>query len=88
MSGRKSIKIDAPIMVTTDKIAVWMDQGEWAMDFFDWLSKVKLNDKLSGLQHMNSKIKLTFVTAKDCTMFGLKYDREKQKEIFRTSEWA
>ena len=48
MSGRKSIKIDAPIMVTTDKIAVWMDQGEWAMDFFDWLSKVKLNDKVLG----------------------------------------
>ena len=72
-SGRKTIKIDAPIMITADKIAVWMDQGEWAMDFFDWLSKAKLNEKLSGLQHMNSKIKLTFVTAKDCTMFGLKY---------------
>ena len=54
MSGRKTIKIDAPIMMTNDKIAVWMDQGEWAMD-------------------LNSKIKLTFVTAKDCTMFGLKY---------------
>ena len=78
MSGRKSIKIDAPIMVTTDKIAVWMDQGEWAMDFFNWLSKVKLNDKLSGLQHMNSKIKLTFVTAEDCTIFGLKYAGRKK----------
>ena len=74
MSGRQSITIDAPIMVTTDKIAVWMDQGEWAMDFFDWLSKNKLADKLSGLQHMNTKIKITFVTAKDCTMFGLKYN--------------
>ena len=79
MSGRKSIKIDAPIMVTTDKIAVWMDQGEWAMDFFDWLSKVKLNDKLSGLQHMNSKIKLTFITAEDCTIFGLKYAGKRKK---------
>lgn len=66
-------------MVTTDKIAVWMDQGEWAMDFFNWLSKVKLNDKLSGLQHMNSKIKLTFITAEDCTIFGLKYAGKRKK---------
>ena len=79
MSGRKTIKIDAPIMITQDKIAVWMDDGKWAMDFFDWLSKVKLNDKLSGLQHMNSKIKLTFVAAKDCTMFGLKYAGKRKK---------
>jgi hypothetical protein len=56
-----------------------MDQGEWAMDFFDWLSKAKLNSKLSGLQHMNSKIKLTFVTAKDCTTFGLKYAGKRKK---------
>ncbi len=76
-SGRKSIKIDAPIMRIQNK-NVWMDQGEWAMDFFDWLSKVKLNDKLTGLQHMNNKIKLTFVTAKDCTMFGLKYAGRKK----------
>ncbi len=75
--GRKSIKIDAPIMRIQNK-NVWMDQGEWAMDFFDWLSKVKLNDKLTGLQHMNNKIKLTFVTAKDCTMFGLKYASRKK----------
>ena len=65
-------------MMTSEKIAVWMDDGEWAMDFFDWLSKQKLNDKLSGLQHMNNKIKLTFVTAKDCTMFGLKYAGRKK----------
>ena len=78
MSGRKTIKINAPIMMTSEKIAVWMDDGEWAMDFFDWLSKQKLNDKLSGLQHMNNKIKLTFVTAKDCTMFGLKYAGRKK----------
>ena len=76
-SGRKSIKIEAPIMRIQNK-NVWMDQGEWAMDFFDWLSKVKLNDKLTGLQHMNNKIKLTFVTAKDCTMFGLKYAGRKK----------
>ena len=65
-------------MITNDKIAVWMDQGEWAMDFFDWLTKNKLNKKLSGLQHMQNKIKLTFVTAKDCTMFGLKYASRKK----------
>tara|TARA_A100000164_G_scaffold222580_1_gene197420 strand:- start:426 stop:671 length:246 start_codon:yes stop_codon:yes gene_type:complete len=78
-SGRRTIKIEAPIMITSDKIAVWMDQGEWAMDFFDWLSKAKLNNKLSGLQHLNSKIKLTFVTAEDCTMFGLKYAGKRKK---------
>tara|TARA_B100001057_G_scaffold445419_1_gene483083 strand:+ start:10 stop:252 length:243 start_codon:yes stop_codon:yes gene_type:complete len=77
-SGRRSIKIEAPIMVTSDKVAVWMDQGEWAMDFFDWLSKVKLNNKLTGLQHMQNKIKLTFVTPEDCTMFGLKYASRKK----------
>ena len=54
-SGRKTIKIDAPIMVTTDGTPVWMDKGKWAMDFFEWLSKVKLNGKLSGLQHLDSK---------------------------------
>ena len=77
-SGRKTIKIDAPIMVTTDGTPVWMDQGEWAMDFFDWLSNEKLNKKLSGLQHLHNKIKLTFVTAEDCTIFGLKYAGRKK----------
>ena len=77
-SGRKSIKIDAPIMLTSDKMAVWIDQGEWAMDFFDWLTKSKLSKRLSGLQHMQNKLKLTFVTAKDCTMFGLKYAGRKK----------
>jgi|TARA_R110000782_G_scaffold80179_3_gene158846 hypothetical protein len=72
LAGRKTIKIDAPIIITSDGTPVWMDRN-WAVDFFDWLSQVKLNDKLSGLQHMNSKVKLTFVSAKDCTMFGLKY---------------
>ncbi len=76
-SGRKTIKIDAPVMRIQNK-NVWMDDGEWAMDFFDWLSKNKLNNKLSGLQHMQNKIKLTFVTAKDCTMFGLKYASRKK----------
>ena len=78
-SGRRTIKIEAPIMLTSDKIAVWMDQGEWCRDFFAWLSKNKLNNKLSGLQHLNSKIKLTFVTAEDCTIFGLKYAGKRKK---------
>jgi hypothetical protein len=77
MSGRKSIKIEAPIIITSDGTPVWMDK-EWAVDFFDWMSEVKLNNKLSGLQHLDSKVKLTFVSAKDCTMFGLKYASRKK----------
>ena len=77
-SGRKTIKIDAPVLKTSDGTPVWMDDGRWAMEFFDWLSEVKLNDKLSGLQHMNNKLKLTFVTAKDCTVIGLKYASRKK----------
>tara|TARA_Y100001938_G_C8062222_1_gene417992 strand:+ start:383 stop:625 length:243 start_codon:yes stop_codon:yes gene_type:complete len=72
-SGKRSIKIDAPIIITTNKIAVWMDEGKWAKEFFIWLQKNKLHKKISGLQHMHNKIKITFVTAKDCTMFILKY---------------
>ena len=71
--GRKTIKIEAAIVITTNKIAVWMDEGRWARDFFSWLQKNKFNNKITGLQHMHNKIKITFVSAKDCTMFGLKY---------------
>ena len=74
-SGRKSVTIDAPIMITSNKIAVWMDEN-WMHDFFDFVQKNKI--KLSGLQHKHNKIKLTFVTAKDCTMFGLKYAGRKK----------
>tara|TARA_Y100000592_G_scaffold68599_1_gene106578 strand:+ start:711 stop:953 length:243 start_codon:yes stop_codon:yes gene_type:complete len=77
-SGRKTIKIDAPLLKLKDGTPVWMDRGEWAINFFDWLAKEKLSKKLSGLQHLNSKIKLTFVTAKDCTIFGLKYASRKK----------
>jgi hypothetical protein len=77
MSGRKSIKIEAPIIITSDGTPVWTDK-EWAVDFFDWMSEVKLNNKLSGLQHLDSKVKLTFISAKDCTMFGLKYASRKK----------
>ena len=77
-SGRKSVTIDAPLLKMADGTPVWMDQGEWMMDFFDWIKKKKLNTKLSGIQHLNNKIKLTFITAKDCTSFALQYASRKK----------
>jgi hypothetical protein len=74
-SGRKTIKIEAPIIITSDGTPIWMDK-EWAVDFFDWVGKTKL--KISGVKHMNNKLQLTFVTPKDCTMFGLKYAGRKK----------
>ena len=74
-SGRKSITIDAPIMITSNKIAVWMDE-DWMHNFFDFMRKHKF--QFSGLQHKNKKLKLTFATAKDCTMFALKYASRKK----------
>ena len=74
-SGRKTIKIDAPIIITSDGTPVWMNK-EWAVDFFDWVGKTKL--KISGVKHMDNKLQLTFVTPKDCTMFGLKYAGRKK----------
>ena len=74
-SGRKSVTIDAPIMITSNKIAVWMDEN-WMHDFFNFVKKN--NVKFSGLQHKHNKIKLTFVTAKDCTLFVLKYAGRKK----------
>ena len=74
-SGRKTIKIEAPIIITSDGTPVWMDK-EWAVDFFDWVGKTKF--KISGVKHMNNKLQLTFVTPKDCTMFGLKYASRKK----------
>ena len=59
MSGRKSIKIEAPIIITSDGTPVWMDKN-WVVDFFDWLGKTKLT--VSGMKHMNNKIQLTFTT--------------------------
>ena len=35
-SGRKSITIDAPVMITSNKIAVWMDEN-WMHNFFDFI---------------------------------------------------
>ena len=74
-SGRKTITIDAPIMITSNKIAVWMDEN-WMFDFFNFIKENKF--QISGMNHMQKKIKLTFVTAKECTMFGLKYAGRKK----------
>ena len=52
-SGRRTITIDAPVMITSNKIAVWMDE-KWMHDFFDFIRKNKL--KLSGMNHMQNKI--------------------------------
>ena len=82
-SGSKSVtvKIDAPIIVTTDGTPVWGNE-KWPMKFFDWLDKNGFRKKLSGFTHMNNKLKLSFIDSKSATMFGLKYDREKEKKIF------
>ncbi len=73
-SGRKSIKIEAPVMLIEGN-TVWMDK-DWVVDFFDWLGKTKL--KVSGMKHMQNKLQLTFTTPKECTMFGLKYASRKK----------
>ena len=80
-SGRKYIKIEAPIMKILGAY-VWMDR-QWPEDFFSWLRKEKM--VFTEIKMNKDKLTLYFNTAKECTMFGLKYDREKQKEIFRTS---
>jgi hypothetical protein len=54
---------------------VWMDE-DWMHNFFDFIKKNKF--QFSGLQHKNKKLKLTFATAKDCTMFALKYASRKK----------
>ena len=74
-SGRKTITIDAPIMVTNNKIALWTDEN-WMHNFFDFIKENKI--KISGMNHLQNKLKLTFVTAKECTMFGLKYAGRKK----------
>ena len=75
MSGRKTITIKAPVMITSNKVAVWMDE-KWMHDFFDFIAEQKF--QISGMNHMQNKIKITFVSAKDCTMFGLKYAGRKK----------
>ena len=74
-SGRKTIIIHATIMITSNKIAVWMDEN-WMHNFFDFIKENKI--KISAMNHMQNKIKLTFVNAKECTLFGLKYASRKK----------
>jgi|TARA_B100001079_G_scaffold236795_1_gene219450 hypothetical protein len=74
-SGRKTIKIDAPIMKIQGAY-VWMDRN-WPIKFFDWMKDEKLNTKLSGMKQMNNKLKLEFIDGKSATLFGLKYDKQK-----------
>ena len=75
--GRKSIKIPCPMMKVGNK-AIWMEQGEWAKDFFGWLSKEKGSMGLTGYSHMHGYMKLFFKTAEHCTAFGLKYAGRKE----------
>ena len=83
-SGRKYIKIEAPIMKISGAY-VWMDR-HWPEDFFGWMRKEKM--VFTEIKLNKDRLTLHFNTAKECTMFGLKYDREKQKEIFRSSDWS
>ena len=76
-SGRKTIKIPCPMTRIGNK-AVWMDQGEWAKDFFGWLSEEKGSMGLTGYSHMNGYMKLFFKTPEHCTAFGLKYAGRKK----------
>jgi len=75
--GRKTIKIPCPMMRIQNK-AVWMDQGEWAKDFFGWLSKEKGKLGLTEYHYMHGYMKLVFKTAEHCTAFGLKYAGRKE----------
>ena len=76
-SGKKTIKIPCPMMKIQNKI-VWMDQGEWAKDFFGWLSFEKGKFGLSDYHYMHGHMKLVFKTAQHCTAFGLKYAGRKE----------
>ena len=68
-SGRKSIKIEAPVMLI-EGTPVWMDK-DWAVDFFDWLGKTKL--KVSGMKHMQNKITWRPLFVRDCNQRKVKY---------------
>ena len=76
-SGSKSVtvKIDAPIIVTTDGTPVWSNE-QWPMKFFDWLGKQK-GIQLAGASHGNGQLTLRFVNPKQATMFRMKYDEKK-----------
>ena len=76
-SGSKSVtvKIDAPIIVTTDGTPVWNNE-QWPMKFFNWLGKQK-GIQLAGASHGNGQLTLRFANPKQATMFRMKYDEKK-----------
>ena len=76
-SGSKSVtvKIKAPIIITSDGTPVWMEE-QWPMKFFDWLGKQK-GIQLAGASHGNGQLTLRFVNPKQATMFRMKYDEKK-----------
>ena len=40
--------------------------------------------EITAFKMLHNKVKLTFINAKECTLFGLKYDRKQEEKIFRT----
>jgi len=76
-SGSKSVtvKIKAPIIITSDGTPVWMEEN-WPLKFFDWLGKQK-GIQLAGASHGNGQLTLRFVNPKQATMFRMKYDEKK-----------
>ena len=74
MSGRKHINIEAPIMKISGAY-IWMDK-HWPVDFFEWLRSEKM--VFTEVKLKTNKLTLYFNTAKECTMFGLKYASRKK----------
>ena len=88
IGGKKYYKILTTLMIllclfTTAKYHIRFNENRKFHELHNTnfnlaLSANTIDKKLSGLQHMQNKIKLTFVSAKDCTMFGLKYAGRKK----------
>ena len=74
-SERVTVKIKAPIIITSDGTPVWMEEN-WPLKFFDWLGKQK-GIQLAGASHGNGQLTLRFVNPKQATMFRMKYDEKK-----------
>ena len=74
-SKRVTVKIKAPIIITSDGTPVWMEEN-WPLKFFDWLGKQK-GIQLAGASHGNGQLTLRFVNPKQATMFRMKYDEKK-----------
>ena len=77
-SGRKTVTIEAPITKISGAY-IWINR-EWPVNFFSWTRKEKI--RFTEIKMGQNKLTLYFSNAKECTMFALKYDREKQEEIF------